>query len=159
MRKFSYFLCFLLVAIPTIFMLFVSWPMSLLGKSIPGFNFFTFIFSFGSPTPQMILPIIPTPIVLLLNYAMMFLICRRLWFFFIKKQGIPLSYQGFQKWLGIAGAGIYSLAILTLVLSIVFKAPSGVPAGMLLIPPMILIPWAFFITELFSFHKQFKNAP
>jgi len=140
-------------------MLFVVFPMTLFGKTIPGFSFSTFIFSFNSPTPQIILPLIPAPIVVILNYTMMFLVFRRLWLFFIKKQGVPLSYVGIQKWLGIAGASIYSLAILTLVLSIAFRAPSGVPAGMLLIPPMLLIPWAFFITELFSFHKQFKNAP
>ena len=101
----------------------------------------------------MFVPLIPKLVLMALGYVMLFLLLRRIWLFISKKEWVPFSFRGFPQVLGYIGAFSFALAIVVLVLSIVLRAGSGVPAGMLLIPAMFCVPWAFFLTELLSFRK------
>jgi len=91
---------------------------------------------------------------MVLGYAMMFLILRRIWLFVVKKERTPASFVGFQKALGYVGFWSFSLSVLVLILSMALSAGSGVPAGLLMIPAMLCVPWAFFITEVTSFKRK-----
>jgi hypothetical protein len=153
MKRFVYWLCFTLVAIPTTYSL-VAWPLSLFGLSLPAPPFLSLFFSFGSLVPQMLAPLVPRPILVVLGLAMMFLILRRAYLFAFKKERVPHSFRGFQKVLGYVGASFFVLASVVLILSIALRAGSGVPAGMLLLPAMLCVPWAFFLTEVLSFRKE-----
>ena len=153
MKRFVYWLCFTLVAIPTMYSL-VAWPLSLVGLSLPAPPFLFLLFSFGSLVPQMLAPLVPRPILVVLGFATMFLVLRRAYLLAFKKERVPHSFRGFQKALGYVGACFFLLASVVLILSIALRAGSGVPAGMLLLPAMLCVPWAFFLTEALSFRKE-----
>jgi hypothetical protein len=40
-----------------------------------------------------------------------------------------------------------------LILSFALRAGSGVPGALLMIPAILCVPWAFFLTEVFSFRQ------
>ena len=98
--------------------------------------------------------LIPHPITLVLTYAMIFLVLRRCWLFGAKKERTPASFVGFQKALGYVGFWSFLLAVVGLFLTVALRVGSGVPAGMLMIPAMFCVPWAFFITEVTSFKRK-----
>jgi hypothetical protein len=154
MKTICYWLCFTLVAIPNTYGL-AAWAAALFHTSLPAPPFFALLFSFSSPVPQMLAPLLPRFILVLVSVATVFLLVRRVWLTTARKErGAPWSFYGFPRALGYIGAGSFVLAFLGLALSIAFKAGSGVPAGMLLLPAVICIPWAFFLTELLSFRKR-----
>jgi len=153
MRKFSYWLCFTLVAVPNVIGL-VSWLLSLAGIPLPGVQTLDIFLWFGSLVPPMLAYALPKILSVLLRYALLALVARRVWLFFGTGERVPHSYVGTPKVLGYVGACSFILAAPVLVLSMVLHAGSGVPAGMLLLPAMFCVPWAFFLTELLSFRRQ-----
>lgn len=153
MRSIAYFLCTVLAALPTLHWLVVSLS-SLLKVQVPYNSFLSLLFSFGSLLPFTFAWTPPRLLTMLLGYAMMFLVLRRIWLFVVKKERTPTTFVGFQKALGYVGFWSFSLSVLVLILSIALSAGSGVPAGLLLVPAMVCVPWAFFITEVASFKRK-----
>lgn len=153
MRSFSYWLCFTLVAIPTFFRA-AAWPLSQFGISLSEPPFAPVYFYFGSLVPLMLVGFVPIPVMVVLLYVMLLFVLRRAWLSILKGEGTPRSFRGFQKGLGYVGTVFFVVGVVTLVLSIVLRAGSGVPAAMLMIPAVFCIPWAFFLTEAFSLRKD-----
>jgi hypothetical protein len=150
MRKFSYWLCFSLVAIPTALGLLGS-LLAIVRVPLPGASIFALFSSFGSLVPPMLTYVLPRFLSVVLVYVLLALVARRVWLQATKREGVPHSYTGAAKFLGFVGAWSFILAAVVLVLSMALGAGSGVPAGMLLLPAMICVPWAFFLTEVLSF--------
>ena len=152
MRSTAYFLCAVLVALPTLHTLVVS-LLFVLKVQVPYNTLLSLLFSFGSLLPFTFAWTPPRALTMVLGYAMMFLVLRRIWLFVVKKKRTPASFVGFQKVLGYVGFWSFSLSLLGVVLSMALSAGSGVPAGLLMIPAMVCVPWAFFITEITSFKR------
>jgi hypothetical protein len=152
MRRLSYWLCFVLIAVPTAYGL-LAWLLSFIGKSLPFPPVAALAFSFSSLVPQLAYHLVPTPILAVLGYGMLYLLARRIWLLAFKKEGVPTSYRGVPQALGYVGAASFLLAAVVFILSIALRAGSGVPAGLLLLPATICIPWAFALTEVLSFRK------
>jgi hypothetical protein len=160
MRKFSYWLCFLLVAIPSAIWL-VTWLLPIFGIALPAMGLLYMFSSFASLVPQMFAHLFPRFVVIGLGYLLLFSVLRRVWLVVARRQGVPHSYVGAPKVLGYVGALSFMLAITVLLLSIALRAGSGVPGGMLLIPAVFCVPWAFFLTEVLSFRsaKESETQP
>jgi hypothetical protein len=152
MRKFSFWLCFCLVAVPTVIGV-VAGLLSLAGVAFPGMMWLSLLLSFGSLVPPMLAPLMPSFIVVLLGYVMLFLVLRRAWLLVAKREGVPGSFTGAPKVLAYVGAWSFILAVIGFLLSIALRAGSGVPAGLLLLPAVFCVPWAFFLTEVRSFRR------
>jgi hypothetical protein len=153
MRSIAYFFCAVLVALPILNWLVVA-LLSLLKVQVPYNTLLSLLFSFGSLLPFTFAWAPPRALTMALGYAMMFFVLRRIWLFVVKKERTPASFVGFQKALGYVGFFSFSLSVLVLILSMVLSAGSGVPAGMLMMPAMLCVPWAFFITEVTSFKRK-----
>lgn len=101
----------------------------------------------------MLVPLVPRPVLIIIEYLVLILLLRRIWLFVVKKERVPASFSAVPKVLGYAGVSFYAIALVALGLSMLLRVGSGVPAGMLMIPAMFLIPWAFFAygsTQLLS---------
>jgi len=148
-----YVCCFALVAIPTLYGYGV-WALSLAGVNVPYSTLLSLtLLSYGSLVPNMLLPLVPRPLLIAIGYLLLFFLLRRVWLFFAKKERVPGSFKRFPKFLGYVGMSFYVIAWVGLGLSMLLRAGSGVLAGMLMIPAMFCIPWAFFLTELLSFFQ------
>ena len=90
---------------------------------------------------------------LLLHLLMLGFVLRRAWLSIARKEGIPPTFVGFPKALAYVGAWSLALAVVGLLLSMLFRVGSGVPAGMLLLPAIVCVPWAFLLTEILSLRK------
>jgi hypothetical protein len=150
MRKFSYWFCFALVAIPNVFG-YAAWLLSLAGVTLPWMGTLSLFMSFGSLVPIMLAPLLPRVVVFAVGFVMLFLVLRRLWLLVAKREGLPHSFVGAPKVLAYIGVGSLSLGVIVLVLSMLLRAGSGVPGAMLLLPAVLCVPWAFFLTEALSF--------
>lgn len=149
MTRTAYWLCFALVLISVLFG-WSAWLFYLFGKDPPYFlTSFSFL-SFGSLVPPMFSSLVPRFVQMILGYAMLFLVLRRIWLLFSKKERVPSSFQGLPKVLGYIGAFSFAISVAGFALSIALRAGSGVPAALLMIPALICIPWAFFLTEALS---------
>lgn len=67
---------------------------------------------------------------------------------------MPAAYNGLAQWLGMAGAFFIVAFVLGMMVTIVLRAGSGVPAAMLLIPTPYLVPTSFVLTEIKSFMQH-----
>ena len=150
-RAIAYFSCAVLAALPTFHWLAVL-LLSLVKVQVPYNSLLSVVLSFGSLVPPMFATLVPSAIVMALGVVMLFLVLRRIWLYVVKKERTPRSFVGFQKLLGYVGFWSVSLSVLVFILSIALKAGSGVPAGLLMVPAMFCVPWAFFLTEVTSFN-------
>jgi hypothetical protein len=161
MRKFSYWLCFALVTVGTVQGL-LFWALYRLGlhQAIPQMPWVALIGQFASPLPWAILPILPVPhvLTLVIQFVMLALVVRRLWLLFLRGEGVPESYAGVTKLLGLAGALSFAVATLALLISAAINAGSGVPAGMLALPATLLVPWAILLAEAFSLRRKARMS-
>lgn len=149
MRKFTYWLCVFLVAFPAALWL-LAWLLSLASVEPRGLDILHLFSSFGSLEPPMLRHVLPNMVSIALRCLLLALVVRRVWLQFTKREGVPHTYFGVPKALGYVGAWSIILAVAGLVLSIALRAGSGVPAGMLLLPAVICVPWAVFLTEVRS---------
>ena len=156
MRPFAYALCAILVAIPSLYSL-IALLLGLLNISMPFPPWFTLFYSFGSLIPPMVNGIVPAFVKIALGYTITLLLLRRLWLFVMRQERTPATFTGFSKALGYISFWSFSIGVTVLALSALLKAGSGVPAGMLMIPAVICVPWAFFLTEIASFRKRDSN--
>jgi hypothetical protein len=76
MRKFSYWLCFSLVAFPAAFGL-LGWLLSLVGVALPGMGLLSLFSSFGSLVPPMLRHVLPSLVSIALGYALLALVGMR----------------------------------------------------------------------------------
>jgi len=156
MQAIIYIICFALVAIPTVYG-YAVWLLHLGHISIPYSTLLSLgLLSYGFVVPKMFMGVIPVYVLIAVGYLQLFLLVRRIWLFIAKKDYVPASFKGVPKVLGYVGVFFYVAAFIVLGLSILFHAGSGVPAGMLMMPAMLCIPWAFFLTEVFSL--RIRNA-
>lgn len=137
MQRTAYWLCFFLVLLSAV-----------IGGS--GLS----VVSFGSLVPAMFSYAVPRLVHMVLGYVMLFLLGRRIWLFFSKKERVPSSFQGFPKVLGYIGMFSFVISAVGFALSIALRAGSGVPAALLMLPALICVPWSFFLTEVFSFRRS-----
>jgi hypothetical protein len=156
MRKFSYWLCFSLVALPATLGL-LGWLFALVGVALPGLRFFYLFSSFGSLVPPVLLHVLPQFVSVVLGCILLALVLRRVWLQFKKHEGVPLTYAGVPKVLGYMGAWSLIVGVVVLALSVALRAGSGVPAGMLMLPAMFCVPWAFFLTEVLSLRRVSRS--
>jgi hypothetical protein len=152
MRSLAYSVCAALVGIPAIYGL-AGTLLGLLGIQMPYPPLVTLFFGFASLVPPMFRFAVPHVALLVVGYLMLFLVLRRAWLFLAKKQRTPTSFVGFPKAMGYIGFWSFTVGILVLIQSMVLRAGSGVPAGMLMIPAMFCVPWAFFLTEILSMRQ------
>jgi hypothetical protein len=157
MRKFSYWICFVLVAFATLYA-HGTWLLSTMGIYFPFITVFSILSMFGKLTPQLLGPYVPAAVVAVIDFAVLVLVLHRIWLVLVKRQGVPDSYAGIAKFFGYVGAFSFVLAFVGLVLSIALHAGSGVPAGMLLWPALFCVPWAFFLAEVLSFKRRANAA-
>lgn len=153
MQRTAYWLCFFLVLFSAAIG-WSSWLFYLAGKGPPYFLQAASVFSFGSLVPAMFSYAVPRFVHMVLGYVMLFLLGRRIWLLFSKKQRVPSSFQGFPKALGYIGAFSFAISAVGFAISIALQAGSGVPAALLMLPALICVPWSFFLTEVFSFRRS-----
>ena len=158
MTRITYWLCFFLVFL-AVLLPCVAWPIYLIIRKTPFIDFILLFSIFGSLIPPPLVWMVPGIVRIVLGLVMAFLLLRRIWLFFSKKERFPSSFHGFQKILGYIGAISFVISIIVLVFSILLKAGSGVPAGMLMIPATFCVPWSFFLTEVISFRHATKKGP
>lgn len=157
MRKLSYWLCFTLVAIPALVGLAGLFLYYFFGTGVPARGLLNVLLSFGSLVPPFLAHIVPHVVALVLGYVLLALVARRLWLLVAKKEGVPQAYTGLPKVLGYIATWSFLLAVLGILLSMLLRVGSGVPAGMLLLPAVVCTPWAIFLTELLSLRSASKR--
>jgi len=153
MRKLTYWICFSTVAFASIY---AHAAMALMTSGIywPTLTLLSPLSAFGTITPGVLTPFVPSSLIAVLNIIVLALVIHRLYMLLVKRQGVPETYAGLAKFFGYVGAWSITLAVVTLALSIALSAGSGVPAGMLLIPAVFCAPWAIFLAEVLSFRKS-----
>jgi hypothetical protein len=152
MTRATYWLCFGLVLLSVLLSLSALLGY-LLGISSPNFLISLPIISFYSLIPPMLSGLVPGLVQLALSCFMLFLLMRRIWLFFSKKERVPSSFQGFPKVLGYIGAVSFAVSVAAFALTITLRAGSGVPAALLMLPALICVPWSFFLTEVLSLRR------
>lgn len=162
MKRIVYWSCFTLVFV-TIALGWLSWLLFLVGirwrAGIEHFNLMTGIFPFNSLVPRLLVIrlsaspaffAIYTYLSLALDCIMTFLVLRRIWLLLSKKEGTPESFRGLPKGLGYLGIAVLAIFISVTILT----SMTGLGMLVLFMTWMILffhcIPWAFFLTEVFS---------
>ena len=149
MRKFSYWLCFSLVAIP--FALSISsWLLAKIGVNLHGIGLLHILGAFRNLIPGLLAHLFPNILHITLSLVMLALVIRRVWLTVARRSNIPHSFQGLAKVLAYIGTVSFTFGLTVLVLSAVFRWGSGAPAGLLMLPATFCFPWAFFLTEVQS---------
>lgn len=139
MREKAYWICFAVVAIASGFQL-VSTAFYLAGKS------FYLRLPVGSLDPFGLLHLVPF-LSTFLHYGSLVLVLRRVRLLIKGERSVPPSFNGIPRMLAYVGAASVTLSLIVLLLTIAFNGGSGVPAGLLLIPASICVPWSVFLTE------------
>ncbi|MGP1681050.1 MAG: hypothetical protein ACTS8S_01830 [Giesbergeria sp.] len=153
MTRIAYWLCFTLVLFSTA-LGWSAWLFYLVGIRSPFLFSSLSIFSFGSLVPPMLSSLVPRLVHMILGYAMLFLLLRRIWLFFSKRERVPHSFKGLPKVVGYIGALSFVVSVAAFGLTIALRAGSGVPAALLMLPALICVPWSIFLTEALSFRRS-----
>ncbi|MBK7016025.1 MAG: hypothetical protein IPH39_10700 [Sulfuritalea sp.] len=156
MARTAYWFCFFAVCLSALGRL-TAWLIYLVTNGSPNLILSLSIFSFDSLVPPMLSGLVPGLVKLMLGGGMLFLIFRRIWLFFSKKERVPPSFQGFPKVLGYIGAISFVVSVAAFALTMALRGGSGVPAALLMLPALICVPWSFFLTEIFSFRRPAQS--
>ncbi|MEZ0233237.1 MAG: hypothetical protein ACAH12_10390 [Methylophilaceae bacterium] len=159
MRSFVFFVGFGVVAISALFNS-VGIVYYLIGINFPLNNLGTLPNMFGNPIPSMFRYSIPIYLSFAVAIGMAVLMLRRAWLIATSNTNrIPSSFSGILY--TMVSISVISLCVgfLILAISILLKAGSGVPAGLLLIPAAFLLSPSIALIELLSFrtHKITPN--
>jgi hypothetical protein len=121
-------------------------------RLIPGAIPFASVFTlFGNPVPAPLSGITPWFLRLALVAAFAALLYRRLWFAFrAKALHPPASLSIWPARLLVVAVAFLFVGLAVLALSILLRAGSGVPAGMLALPALLLLSPVLFYVELRS---------
>ena len=153
MRNFVFFVGLGVVAISALFNS-VGIVYYFIGIRFPLISLDTLPRMFGNPIPSMFWYSIPIYLLFLLTFGMVFLMLRRAWLITTSKTNrIPSSFSGILYTLVSISVISLCLGFLTLVSSILLKAGSGVPAGLVLIPAAFLLSPSIALIELLSFRS------
>lgn len=154
MRAFSYWLCFSLAALATIYT-HGTWALSLAGVQTPYIGPLSILRPFGTLVPVQLLPYVPRLVVVTLGLVLFALVVRRLWVLVVQREvSLPHSFGGIARALAFVGAASWVLSAAALLLSSLLQLGSGVVAGMLALPAIYCIPWAVFLTEILSLRRR-----
>ena len=140
MARTAYWFCFFAVCLSALGRL-TAWLIYLVTNGSPNLILSLSIFSFDSLVPPMLSGLVPGLVKLMLGGGMLFLIFRRIWLFFSKKERVPPSFQGFPKVLGYIGAISFVVSVAAFALTMALRGGSGVPAALLMLPALICVPW------------------
>jgi len=88
-----------------------------------------------------------------INLIIPFLAARRLWRMIKLRETVPASFRGFTQYLTYFSIISIVFPVIALIPVVMAGTGSGVPAGMLLLMPKVLLPVAFLLTELMSLRK------
>lgn len=153
MKKVSYRFCFLLVAtaVAAQFLLTLALLLGFTGAGRVSMILSTPIAVLTSPVPALIEIWIPWIVRYLLSWVLIGLVVRRLWIWTKNRSPrVPPSLTTWSsRFLTLAMFSVLSMLVGMLV-SILIKAGSGVPAGMLGIPAMFVLCPAIFYIEFKS---------
>jgi hypothetical protein len=153
MRGFAYWTCAGVVAISGWAWLLPA-LMGVAGIGSASIFMFSQLSMFATVVPVFLAPFVPNFAKLIVLAAVQLLVMRRIWLFAVRGQRrTPESFRGLSKGLGYVGVSSFLLGLAALGLSIAIKAGSGVPAGMVFLPALFCIPWAFVLTEALSFRS------
>lgn len=139
MQRRVYLVAFALVLVSVLFNA-VSSALFWAGRPLPYIPFAAATDMLGHPVPAMLRGLLPWQARVILFYAFLLLMLRRLISF--KKQrslSAPASMTRGPYILLVIALSSLALGILGLMLSILINAGSGVPAGMLMIPCVLLL--------------------
>jgi len=156
MRKLSYWVCFTLLLVPaTLRVIGVAYMA--IGERFFVPRIIEPLYLVTSLIPSATTHYLPKGTPLVAGFAMAFLVFRRAWLLVSRKEQTPSTYSGLPLLLGYVGIGSLLVSSAVLALSVLLRAGSGVPAGLLMIPAAICIPWAFFITEAKSVTRSLSS--
>ena len=86
--------------------------------------------------------------IFLLNLLLAVFPAHRVWLMLSgREKGVPAAYNGLAQWLGMAGAFFIAAFVLGIIVTIVLRAGSGVPAAKLLIPTPYFLPLGITLNE------------
>ena len=161
MRKLLYYFCFLVIGAPALFHLsfmiisfFDPPPLSVWYRYLILWDKLSL--NFISPIPPIIKQMVPKILNLIVTYIMIFSVLRRISLLRLSTN-LPISFRGFPY--GLAWISFVGFVLAIIGYGIFFIAGvkgTSAPAAMLLIPTILLTPWAFLITEILSF-KTISN--
>ena len=159
-RKISWWILFLFYGIPLL--VNVPWSFISIGRIlIADSNIWQEAMAFPYPLPEFLAKMMPGRLgtmlvaLFLLNLLLAVFPAHRVWLMLSgREKGVPAAYNGLAQWLGMAGAFFIAAFVLGIIVTIVLRAGSGVPAAMLLIPTPYLVPWGFTLTEIKSFMQH-----
>ena len=159
-RKISWWILFLFYGIP----LLVNVPWSFISISrilMTDSNIWQEAMAFPYPLPEFLAKMMPSRLstmlvaLFLLNLLLAVFPAHRVWLMLSgREKGVPAAYNGLAQWLGMAGAFFIAAFVLGIIVTMVLRAGSGVPAAMLLIPTPYLVPTSFVLTEIKSFMQH-----
>lgn len=131
---------------------FLSWLLLLGGARIPIGIWYTLIEPFSHPIPQLIRGYLPYFVNLVLFVGFLALILRRLFLMARSRSFVaPSAYTRAPYVLLAISVASLVLGIAALVLSMLFRVGSGVPAGLIMVPATLLLPVGITWAELISF--------
>ncbi len=153
MRKLSYYTCLTIFGVTNV-LTGLAWVVFLLKLPISTPPIIHTLKMFGSLIPIMFSSSLPKLVHITVLLISLYLVFRRLWLMKKHKEYIPNSFRGFPKVISIVGCISFLLGVVMIVIGIIVKAGSGVPAGLVLIPAAYCIPWGFFLTEVLIFRSS-----
>ena len=158
MIRIIYILAFIVVAVSTI-LPWVKYLFFQIDIRI-SYGLFEIFLRYNNPIPILLSQFIPKLIIYISYYVFLFLIVRRI-FLFIAKRELPLpikhSLIAYPIYLFLFLTFLsFLLGTLALLTTIFLKAGSGVPAGLIMIPSM-LMPTVIFLVELYSLFIKSKH--
>ncbi|MGC4077199.1 MAG: hypothetical protein QM702_09215 [Rubrivivax sp.] len=106
---------------------------------------------FGSPIPVLLAAWVPWPLRVLLSWILLALLVRRSWLSVRNRSLVaPSSFSTWQGRLLVVSVASLGLMILALVVSVLIKAGSGVPAALVGIPAFLMLTPTLFYVEATS---------
>lgn len=127
------------------------WLSHQLGFRIGYSSLLMHVSNLSSPTPDWFRRWVPSLLQQALSIALFGLVVRRLWLFLRDRAANPpSSFSGVAYALSLVPAVSLWLGLIALVLTVGLRLGSGVPAGLVLLPAMLLLPFAVFVVEVLS---------
>lgn len=160
MRAFFYWTCFLAVALASLVAMSLI-PFNLLGVQSPiPVSIMSLASQFARPIPIVLRQLVPGVITTSLSYALWALVLRRIWLAFRDRSlEAPGSLSGPLLLLaGIVASSLW-LGAAALLVTVAAKVNSGVGAGLILMPGVLLAPLTVFLVELISLVKRGRAGP
>jgi hypothetical protein len=159
LRRGSYLFAFFLVGACSL-VLTSAWIFSRFGIRAGYTGWMTLPELFGSPVPIVFRYVVPEWLRVLAMAGLALLALRRLWLMLrARSPAVPDRYRGWVHYLMLALLASLLLGILVLAASILFRLGSGVPAALIGMPGVLLLPGYVALVELLSMLPQKRTMP